>query len=932
MPYIKDHEGGISFSLKAYTNPTNSSNITYPSSYRIPSGSSGIAHPSGTFVLPSNEPAVTPPPACTPGCRVDVNDAGIVWAQSTTHSFQTALVEAGKTFALNNTPVVLDPLPRAAATKTILFDYNSMFNQELDCTTCANFTASSTVAGFPMTYPTPYVYFTDYTISCPSYSSVYNLSKAFGYAYAGNAEVEFANKSVVSGPIPQGFLDSPSCTVGSFRGIPTLQALLGTYAQTFLFHPAHLESSALGGLGPVEITPAPVAPASTTSIIPPTVTPAAPQPSSPKPASKTLGSAPSVGPPDSPSSASDTPNSGARPKIPVQEQSASGGLPAQSSAPLVPAQPTQQNTPTAPPDVAVPATTSEFALPVIENPASGPGEPAATPGVITPPVQTGDSPSPPAIAVPPVGSPENPASPQPPMQTTNVVVLQSTTNSIGAPVVSTISSQIVYQSTGASQSSSNAQPEPDQQLPASQPQVQNSPPSVVISQNAAGQPVTVNQPSQPSLQTVNVVQAVTATNAAGSVYTSMTTSAFVYQAPASPNSPASAILQNPQTTGVLVPVTTVNSLGSTIVTSSTSNLIFQSLPSPNSGSPNSPAESAPPGVITSSIMVGFTTTNAAGSLIISSSASPVLVVPSNAASPEVAALSQATSPFLFEPLATATPGYFSGPNGLVPVASAPLGAFTTSIVAPITTTNAQGSVITTSATIPVLAIPTLQETGVLVPITTTNAAGSIITASSTSDLVFEPLPTGIFASESVPPGAYTTSILIPITTINAAGSVFTTFSTAPVLAIPSGSFETTGVVEAVTTTNSAGSVITTLATSDIVFEPLPTGRFASESVPPGAFTTDIVVPFTTTNSAGNLVTEFSTEAVLEIPTGTKPTSASIPTSIIASALGGAANAISSASASSGSKNSTPTGAAAGGAVVCLGWLLATTAVVLGLLS
>ena len=496
------------------------------------------------------------------------------------------------------------------------------------------------------------------------------------------------------------------------------------------------------------------------------------------------------------------------------------------------------------------------------------------------------------------------------LQTTNVNVLVTSRNNVGLIVTATIASAIVYQSTPnpvlaspqtiVSEGGALASPSIAVTHSSPQPAQEQSVEAVVhaTSTNEAGSiitlPSTVSVPPLPSdrslytsmVQTANVVHTVVKTFAGGYVYTGLSTSAFVYQVPVVSNPRTSATSYiGASTTGIRVPVASIDALGSTHLSSRTSNLVYLPYGRMVSSGPStlSLARSVPQGAVSSVIVVGITSTDSRGSTILTSSTSPILVLPLPSEKLDMPGRLQfgsqtvklfpsaAISPVIVNiagQTVTANPtGFQIDGHSIVP------GAQGVTVSGTPISLGTSGQLKIGSQTIALPIGTPYSTTGVLISATLTGSAGKIYTTASTSDLVFESLPP---AGKPIPLGAYTTALVEEVVKTDARGSVYTSSLTTSILAIPNGvrtlpSPTSSSILIPLTTTDSSGHTYTTLSTSNLVFEAIPT---AGASTPLGAFTTIITEGVVLTDGSGPVYTSSLTTSVLALPTGNPGNSSS----------------------------------------------------------
>jgi hypothetical protein len=98
------------------------------------------------------------------------------------------------------------------------------------------------------TFPTPYILYTGYEIEkgqlvtangkvkCSTTTATSQFSQAHAVAYSGNPSVDWAGAGNGGGPIPAAFLQAEgilSCSPGTYRGLPTLEVVVGTYTDVY---------------------------------------------------------------------------------------------------------------------------------------------------------------------------------------------------------------------------------------------------------------------------------------------------------------------------------------------------------------------------------------------------------------------------------------------------------------------------------------------------------------------------------------------------------------------------------------------------------------------------------------------------------------------------------------------------------------------------
>lgn len=82
------------------------------------------------------------------------------------------------------------------------------------------------------------------------------LAQAYGFPYLGDPRLDWAGASERSGSIPAEFgqvAGIQSCSLGMYRGPPTLEVVIGTFTAVYAASPVHAVES-VGDLGPAAIT------------------------------------------------------------------------------------------------------------------------------------------------------------------------------------------------------------------------------------------------------------------------------------------------------------------------------------------------------------------------------------------------------------------------------------------------------------------------------------------------------------------------------------------------------------------------------------------------------------------------------------------------------------------------------------------------------
>ncbi|MCJ1362867.1 Mucin-12 [Acarospora aff. strigata] len=203
------------------------------------------------------------------GCKVVANGAHLLyWYDEVLHiPVETVVykgVNATSSFpSVSHSVGITKPLPAAGATKTLLYEENVN-----DIETGPKHIATNIVSGFAATYPTPYIVYTGYeiekvqlltangTVVCSTTTVSSHLPQASAIAYSGKPSIDWAGPGERSGSLPASFVQAAgvqSCSAGTYRGIPTLEVVIGTYTLAHAVSPVHVEQSA-ADLGPVAVT------------------------------------------------------------------------------------------------------------------------------------------------------------------------------------------------------------------------------------------------------------------------------------------------------------------------------------------------------------------------------------------------------------------------------------------------------------------------------------------------------------------------------------------------------------------------------------------------------------------------------------------------------------------------------------------------------